>query len=162
MKLWASQVVLVVKNPPANEGDITTLSSAPGLGRSPGGGKGYPLQDSALENPMDCIVHWVAKSQTQLSSFHHFHLYLIQYVSLQNLNLDGLHYWFPRNMHFLNFMAATTVCSGFGNPENKICYCFHFFWTYIDIYFWNGEHLSNYSKLSTMRGQLFLKVSMKK
>ena len=65
-------------------------------------------------------------------------------------------------MHFLNFMAATTVCSGFGNPENKICYCFHFFWTYIDIYFWNGEHLSNYSKLSTIRGQLFLKVHMKK
>ena len=33
-----------------------------GLGRSPGEGKGYPLQYSGLENPMDCIVHRVAKS----------------------------------------------------------------------------------------------------
>ena len=41
-----------------------------GLGRSPGEGKGYPLQSSGLENSMDCIVHGVAKSQTQLSDFH--------------------------------------------------------------------------------------------
>ena len=43
-----------------------------GLGRSPGEGKGYPLQYSGLENSMDCIVHGVAKSQTQLSDLH-FH-----------------------------------------------------------------------------------------
>ena len=42
----------------------------PGLGRSPGGGKGYPLQYSGLENPMDCIVHGAAKSRTQPSDFH--------------------------------------------------------------------------------------------
>ena len=41
-----------------------------GLGRSPGKGKGYPLQYSCLENSMDCIVHWVVKSQTGLSDFH--------------------------------------------------------------------------------------------
>ena len=35
-----------------------------GLGRSPGEGKGYPLQDSGLENSMDCTVHGVTKSQT--------------------------------------------------------------------------------------------------
>ena len=46
------------------------LGSIPGLGRSPGEGKGYPLQYSGLENPMDCIVLGVAKSQTQLSDFH--------------------------------------------------------------------------------------------
>ena len=46
----------------------------PGLGRSPGEGKGYPLQYSGLENSMDCIVHGVTKSQTQLSNFH-FHEY---------------------------------------------------------------------------------------
>ena len=34
----------------------------PGLGRSPGEGKGYPLQYSGLENSMDCIIHGVAKS----------------------------------------------------------------------------------------------------
>ena len=46
------------------------LGSIPGLGRSPGEGKGYPLQCSGLENSMDCIVHGVAKSQTWLSDFH--------------------------------------------------------------------------------------------
>ena len=46
------------------------LGSIPGLGRSPGEGKGYPLQYSGLENSMDCIVHGIAKSQTQLSDFH--------------------------------------------------------------------------------------------
>ena len=40
------------------------------LGRSPGEGKGYPLQYSGLENSMDCIVHGVTKSQTWLSDFH--------------------------------------------------------------------------------------------
>ena len=45
------------------------LGLNPGLGRSPGEGKGYPLQYSGLENSMDCIVHGVAKSQTQLSDF---------------------------------------------------------------------------------------------
>ena len=41
---------LVIKNPPANAGD---LGSIPGLRRSPGEGNGYPLQYSCLENPMD-------------------------------------------------------------------------------------------------------------
>ena len=45
-------------------------SSIPGLGRSPGEGKGYLLQYSGLENSMDCIVHGVAKSPTWLSDFH--------------------------------------------------------------------------------------------
>ena len=46
----ASQVALVVKNPPVNAGDA---GSIPGLGRSPGGGHGNPFQYSCLENPMD-------------------------------------------------------------------------------------------------------------
>ena len=50
-----------------NAGD---LGSIPGLGRSPGGGEGYPLQYSGLENSMDCIVHGVTKSRTRLSDFH--------------------------------------------------------------------------------------------
>ena len=45
-------------------------SSIPGLGRFPGEGKDYPLQYSGLENSMDCIVHGVTKSRTQLSNFH--------------------------------------------------------------------------------------------
>ena len=51
--LWASQVVLVVKNLPASAGDIKDAGSIPGLGRSPGGGNGNPLQYSCLENPTD-------------------------------------------------------------------------------------------------------------
>ena len=46
------------------------LGSIPGSGRFPGEGKGYPLQYSGLENPMDCRVHGVAKSQTRPSDFH--------------------------------------------------------------------------------------------
>ena len=49
---------------------VGDLGSIPGLGRSPGEGKGYPLQYSGLENPMDCRVHAVTKSQTQLRYFH--------------------------------------------------------------------------------------------
>ena len=50
------------------------LGSIPGLGRSPGEGKGYPLQYSGLENSMDCIVCGVTKSQTRLSDFHFSHM----------------------------------------------------------------------------------------
>ena len=43
----------VLKNPPANAGDRREVDSIPGLGRSPRGGRGNPLQCSCLENPMD-------------------------------------------------------------------------------------------------------------
>ena len=49
----ASQVMLVVKNPPTIAGDIRDVGSIPGSGRSPGEGHGNPLQFSCLENPMD-------------------------------------------------------------------------------------------------------------
>ena len=48
---WASQVVPVVKNPPANARDMRDTGSIPGSGRSPGGGHGNPLQYSCLVNP---------------------------------------------------------------------------------------------------------------
>ena len=47
----ASQVALVEKNLPANAGDIRGMGLIPGLGRSPGGGHGNPLQYSCVENP---------------------------------------------------------------------------------------------------------------
>ena len=50
-KLWASQVALVVKNPPANAGDIRNAGSIPGLGRSTGGGHGNPLHILAWRIP---------------------------------------------------------------------------------------------------------------
>ena len=55
------------KESACNEAD---LGSIPGFRRSPGEGKGYPLQYSGLENSMDCIVYGVAKSRTLLSDFH--------------------------------------------------------------------------------------------
>ena len=67
--VWASQIVLVVKNPLANTGVIRDLGLVPGLGRFPGGGHGNPLKDSCLGNPTDKGV-WqvsvlsVAKSWT--------------------------------------------------------------------------------------------------
>ena len=54
----------VSKESTCNVGDLGLI---PGLGRSPGEGKSYPLQYSCLENSMDWIVLGVAKSQTQLS-----------------------------------------------------------------------------------------------
>ena len=54
----ASQVALVVKNPPANAGDLRDIGSIPGLGRSPGRGHGYPLHYSCLGNPMGRGAWW--------------------------------------------------------------------------------------------------------
>ena len=62
-------MALVVKNLPANAGDVSDAGSIPGLGRSLGGGNGNPLQYSCLENLMDrgawqTTIHGVAKNQT--------------------------------------------------------------------------------------------------
>ena len=69
--LGASPVALEEKNLPASAGDVRDEGLIPGLGRSPGGWHGNPLQYSCLENPMDrrgwwAAVHRVAKSQRQL------------------------------------------------------------------------------------------------
>ena len=61
----------MVKNSPANAGDIRDTGSIPGSGKSPGGGHDNPVQYSCLENPMDrgalpAIVHGVAMNQTRL------------------------------------------------------------------------------------------------
>ena len=59
----------MVKNPPANVGDVKDKGSIPGLGRSPGGGNGNPFQCSYLENSMDrgawqATVHSIAQNWT--------------------------------------------------------------------------------------------------
>ena len=61
----------MVKNPPANAGDVRDMGLIPGSGRSPGGGHSSPLQYSCWENPMDrgaweATVHRVTKSQIRL------------------------------------------------------------------------------------------------
>ena len=55
---WASQMVLVVKNPPTNAGDLRDPGLIPGWGRSLGGRYSNPLQCSCLENPMDRGAWW--------------------------------------------------------------------------------------------------------
>ena len=80
----ASQVAIVVKNLPANAGDIRNLGSTPGFGRSPGGWHCNPLPYFCLENPMDrgawrARVHRVAKSPTwlkQLSKGKYYGMYM--------------------------------------------------------------------------------------
>ena len=67
-------MVLVVKNPPANTGDIRDTGSTPGLGRCPEGSHGNPLQYSRLENSTDRGAWWatvcqVAKSWARLKRF---------------------------------------------------------------------------------------------
>ena len=61
------KVALVVKNPPANAGDLRAAGLIPGLGRSPGGGHGNPLQYSSGEShgqsSLGATVHGVSKSQ---------------------------------------------------------------------------------------------------
>ena len=73
------------KESACNAGD---LGSIPELGRSPGEGKGYPLQYAGLENSMDCIVYGVAKSQTRMSDFHFHYAYWA-------LSFFTSHLWFP-------------------------------------------------------------------
>ena len=89
---WASQLVLVVQNPPANAGDV---GSIPGLGRSPGEGNGNPLQYSCLEHPMDrgawwATVHGVAKSQTRLQQLSKHAWVLVEASVIFRCSLWGL------------------------------------------------------------------------
>ena len=75
----------VGKESTCNAGDLGLI---PGLGRSPGEGKGYPLQYSGLENSTDCIVSGVAKGRTQLSDFH-FH-----YVPNSEVGIKNRMHWY--------------------------------------------------------------------
>ena len=86
----ASQVALVVKNSPANEGDLRDVGLIPGSGRSPGEGHGKPLQFSCLKNPMDrgtwqTTVHRVTKSQRQLKWLSTHALFIISWSMTQFL-----------------------------------------------------------------------------
>ena len=60
-------MALVVKNLPANAGDIRDMRSISRLGRSPGGGHGNPLQYSCLENPMDREIWWATDQRVTKS-----------------------------------------------------------------------------------------------
>ena len=91
------------KESACNVGD---LGSIPGLGRSPGVEKGYPLQYFCLENSMDCRVHGVPKGWTRPSDFHSqpFNLCCLLIIllwddihiqPLSSISWDGEHFFFP-------------------------------------------------------------------
>ena len=97
---------------PCNAGD---LGSIPGLGRSPGEGKSYPLQRSGLENSVDYIVHGVAKSRTRLSDFH-FTSLCIKVRSLSQKESDtteGL------SFHFTMYQSSQSLPSS-GLPSQPL------------------------------------------
>ena len=77
-----SLITQLVKNLPAMAADPGLI---PGLGRSPGEGKGYPLQYPGLENSIDCIVHGITKSWTRLNNFH-FHFIFTFYGICGDIN----------------------------------------------------------------------------
>ena len=84
----------MVKNLPANAGDVRDASSIKGSGISPGGGRDNPLQNSCLENPMDrgawwATVHSVAKSQTRLKQLR-VHTFLSQFLWVR---ISDREYW---------------------------------------------------------------------
>ena len=84
----------MVKNLPANAGDLRGMGYIPGLGRSPGGGHGSLLQYSCLENPMDrgawwATVHQVAKSRTLLKQHNIIKLSVQMYKSGQKVYISS-------------------------------------------------------------------------
>ena len=118
LKWWEMQTVCQVKwmfafmgfldwfwgFPCGSAGQESTCSSGdlgliPGLGRSSGEGKGYPLQYSGLENSMDSIVHGVTKSRTQLSDFHFLKRILF-------INGFSLFIWLLRKLNRLFYVAS--------------------------------------------------------
>ena len=122
-------MLLVVKNPPANAENVRALGLIPGLGRSPEGGHGNPLQYSCLENPMDrgawwAIVHGIKKSRTGLKRLS-THAILIVYTC-QSPSPSSSHPLFPTWHPF-----ASSLC---------LCLCFHFraksfcFWFFFPLY----------------------------
>ena len=116
-----SQMSLVVKNLPANTGDVRDMGSIPGLGRSPGGGYGNPLQYSCLENPMDwgawqATVHGsqrVRHDWSDLACMHAQRKLTAQgrqwSVQLWLLNLPSQPLWFAIPVFLLSFLALKLV-----------------------------------------------------
>ena len=109
------------KESACNAGDLGLI---PGLGRSPGEGKGCPLQYSGLENSMDFIVHGVAKSQTGLSDFH-FHLlsgmllanWIISPTLPSSLSGSYSSKYLPEKMCSLNFFFLSSC---FQSPKSDL------------------------------------------
>ena len=100
-------MAIVVKNPPFNVGDLRDMGLVSGLGRSPGGGHGNPLQYSCLENPMDrgawrATVHSVAKSWTQLKWLSMDPLSFLSFLGIFNVSWQEGMSWTGKIPYLLN------------------------------------------------------------
>ena len=115
------------KESTCNVGD---LDLTPGLGRSPGEEKGYPLQYSGLENSMDCIVHGVSKSRIWLIDFHFHFLFKV----LPTRNLKGI---FGDSTH----AGQLTVFQHLTYQEFQL-YCVGVRWVLVVKNPWKGQTLS--------------------
>ena len=107
--------------------NVEDLGLIPGPERSPGGGKGYPLQYSGLEHSMGFTVHGVIKSQTQLSDFH-FHV---------------PHYIFC----FKPIILLIASRLFFGDFGLFFVFCFFFLILGIVVYFWSWIYILYFSLL---------------
>ena len=124
VSIWGSLMAQLVKNPLAIMGD---LHSIPGLGRSPGEGKGYPLQYSGLENSMDCIVHGLAESDTT-----------------ERLSLSLVSIYIPQH-NFEMFVFLCTIPYNAGNFKQTSCL------NYVSV----GKHLSRNILLTKLKHSLW-------
>ena len=123
--LWASQVALVVKNPPANTGNVTRCGFNPWVGKIPGGGHVNLLQKSCLENPMDRGAWWavfqrVTKSWARLKRLSTHTLvyteeepleacYCIRCGSLLQVEFLPMHYFGARRKYSLVLVSIRAV-----------------------------------------------------
>ena len=131
----ASQVTLVLKNQPTNAGDVRNMGSIPGLGRSPGGGHGNPLQYSCLENPMDrgawrATVHRVTKSQTRLK-------WLSTHTYLKQIKEEDL--WYSTG-NWIQYPVITYIGK---ESEKEYIYICTEKYIYILLYAWNKQNIVN-------------------
>ena len=120
----------MVKNPPANSGDIKDAGSIPELGRSQGEGTGDPLQYSSLENSMDrgtwrATVHGITKSPTglnRLSLYARMHAQTYLWMRLIRRNRSLSFFFF----FFCIFGKDQTSAVPRGLPSNIVCHPLHF------------------------------------
>ena len=133
----------VVNNPPANARHAGLI---PGLGRSPGGRNGNPLQYSFLESPMDrgtwqAAVHGVTKSRTWLSNCPHIHLSIYLFIfHLPSLLLLNFHCIKLYNLYFHEQMFSfSIVCLRYNHTFT--CESIFSFPSYVRIHCMNMSQL---------------------
>ena len=146
MHIADSQVVLVV-----NAGDVRDVGSIPGLGKSPGGGHGNPLEYSCLENPMDrrtwwTTIHGVPKSWTWLNWLSSSRCFLVN-VGWRNKQKVRLHVHLGREGHCLllalRVLVGQMAAVGWGEGDCLSC-------------LWTPKDLRSLRALAPALGQLLL------